>query len=105
MAVNRYDLINYIANSSGTTRGQVSVRFTREKAYKIVSAIISGFQLSMKNKEKFILSDVGVFTPKLIPDRKGVHPRTREEITIPEHYFVKFKPSKQLKRLIQRKEN
>lgn len=53
-------------------------------------------QMFSKKHDRYIIQGFGTFKVVKRKARKGVNPRTKQKITIPEKHAVKFKPSKKL---------
>lgn len=85
------DLIGLVASECNTTKKE-----TEAIINKTLEVIAGG----LKRNEKVNISGFGIFEIKERAERKGVNPRTREEITIPASKFPSFKPSKTLKDLM-----
>lgn len=86
--MNKSDLIDKIAKNSN---------LTKKDSEKALKACLDSIQEALSNGGKLTLTGFGTFTVKDRRERKGRHPQTGEEITIPESKVVKFRPGKNLK--------
>ncbi len=68
-------------------------------AQKIVDQILDSIRRHIVRGEKVVISGFGSFRLVTRKPRKGVNPRTGEEIVIPGRKTVSFRPSKYLKTL------
>lgn len=50
--------------------------------------------------QKLAITDFGTFEAKVVPERRGINPKTQERIMIPEHRKLKFTPSKAFKEML-----
>lgn len=71
--------------------------FSKKDSEKAVAAIIGAVTESLANGESVQLVGFGTFEVKARAARKGINPRTKEEITIPASKLPAFKAGKALK--------
>ncbi|MGM9970505.1 MAG: HU family DNA-binding protein [Anaeroplasma sp.] len=76
---------------------------SRRKAEEIVNLVFDSISEGLSNDDKVAISGFGNFEVRTRSARNGVNPRTGEEITIPAQSVPAFKPSKQLKDLVNKK--
>jgi nucleoid DNA-binding protein len=82
------ELIDKISGRVGKDHG-----FTQEFMRELVSIIESG----LKENGSVSISGFGKFEARWMDERKGTHPKTGEEITIPAQNKIVFKPYKALR--------
>ena len=70
---------------------------TKKDSEKVVNKVFELMERGLQNNDKVNIAGFGIFSVKERPERKGVNPRTREEITIPASNMPTFKASKTLK--------
>lgn len=70
---------------------------TKKESETVVNKVFELIARGLKNNDKVNIAGFGIFSIKERPERKGVNPRTREEITIPASKNPMFKASKTLK--------
>ncbi len=85
------DLISKIAKDSG---------LTKKDSEKALNACLDSIQKTLSNEGKLTLIGFGTFSVENRKARKGRHPQTGEEITIPESKVVKFRSGKNLREVI-----
>jgi len=83
--MNRRELINEIAKSSGLKHYEVK---------KLFSAFSESVTESLARGEKVTISGFGSFIPSKRRARIGINPHTKEKINIPATTTAYFKPSK-----------
>lgn len=81
------DLIEQIAQKS---------QLTKKDSEKALNGCLDAIQESLTRDGKLTLTGFGTFSVTERKERKGRHPRTGEEMTIPASKTVKFKPGKGL---------
>ncbi len=84
----KVELIGALAEKAG---------ITKKDADKYASAFIDVITEALKSGEKVTITGFGTFEVKERAERKGVNPRTKEEITIPASKLPSFKAGKSLK--------
>jgi len=80
--MNKADLINEVAESTG---------LTKVKASEVINTIVSAVQGALSKGEKVTLVGFGTFGTAKRKSRKGRNPKTGAELTIPEKTVVRFK--------------
>ena len=74
-----------------------SAELTKKDAEKAVNAVLENITAALKGGEKVALVGFGTFETRSREARKGLNPRTKEEITIPATVVPAFKAGKALK--------
>ncbi|MFV0413909.1 MAG: HU family DNA-binding protein [Oscillospiraceae bacterium] len=74
-----------------------TAELTKKDAEKAVNAVLETITEALKSGEKVSLVGFGTFETRQRPARKGLNPRTKEEITIPATVAPAFKAGKALK--------
>ena len=82
------DLIAQVAENAG---------LSKKDAEKAVSATLDAVTAALKAGDKVALVGFGTFETRNRPARKGLNPRTQQEITIPASTVPAFKAGKALK--------
>ena len=82
------DLIAQVAENAG---------LSKKDAEKAVSAMLDAVTGALKAGDKVALVGFGTFETRKRPARKGLNPRTQQEITIPASTVPAFKAGKALK--------
>lgn len=88
--MNKSQLIEAVSARSG-----LSKRASRAALEAALEAISS----TLKSGQEVQITGFGSFAVVLRNVRRGVHPRTRQAITIPSKWVVRFRPGKQLKKV------
>jgi len=71
---------------------------TKKEAGQALDSLLESIKATLNKKDgKIALPGFGSFSKTKRKARKGVNPRTGEQITIKAHNAVKFKPAKALK--------
>ena len=96
MAINKSDLINNLSKNFPN--------FLKRDILKIVDTIIDEIKDSLKKGERVELRDVFMFEAKKYKSKIARNPKTNEKIFLPEKKLVKFKISKNWKKIINEKE-
>ena len=86
--MNKAELITAVAQKSG---------LTRKDADKVVASVLESITETLASGEKVSIVGFGTFEVKERAERKGVNPRTKEEITIAASKLPAFKAGKALK--------
>ena len=86
--MNKTDLINYVADSTG---------LTKRAAAEAVAATFQGVNEGLTADGKVVVTGFGSFEVKARAARAGRNPKTGEAITIPAHKAVTFRAGKGLK--------
>jgi len=76
-------------------------RMSRKETEEVVDAFLDLIIEKLSLDEKVNLSGFGVFEVKNRKGRRGVNPRTRQEMTIPTVRVAKFRPGKTLKEAVK----
>jgi len=92
--LNKSQFINHLAKK---------MESTKVYAKRWLEAFLNGIQLNINSQDGVRLSGLGLFTRVRRKARIGRNPRTGEPINIPAKWAPKFKPSKKLKELVQKK--
>ena len=87
------ELIGAVAEKSG---------LSKKDSEAVVSAVVSSITEALANGEKVSLVGFGTFEVKTRSERKGINPRTKEEITIAASKLPAFKAGKALKDAISK---
>tara|TARA_B100000989_G_C19499950_1_gene453774 strand:+ start:101 stop:391 length:291 start_codon:yes stop_codon:yes gene_type:complete len=96
LAINKSDLINNLSKNFPN--------FLKRDILKIVDTIIDEIKASLKKGERVELRDVFMFEAKKYKSKIARNPKTNEKIFLPEKKLVKFKISKNWKKIINEKE-
>lgn len=91
--MNKQELVSSMAQRSG---------LTKKDAESALNAFTESVQTAMKKNEKVVLVGFGTFEARQRAERKGMNPRTKEEIRIPATTVPVFKAGKGLKEQIKR---
>lgn len=91
--MNKQDLINEIAKNLPSV--------SKNKIASAVSAFLATISEALSKGEKVTLSGFGTFYVGRRQARRGTHPRTGESITIPAASVPKFRPGRDLQKLIR----
>lgn len=75
---------------------------TKKDAEKAVAAVIEGITSALAAGDKVALVGFGTFETRNRPARKGLNPRTKQEITIPATTAPAFKAGKALKEAVNK---
>ena len=86
------DLAKKVAEKNGTTQ---------KDAAAAVDAVFDCIKEALKENEKVQIFGFGGFEVKTRAARKGINPRTKEAIEIPEAKNVKFSAGKALNELVK----
>ena len=86
------DLINSVAEKAN---------ITKKDAEMMVSTVFSSITEALANGEAVQLVGFGTFEVKERASRKGINPRTKEEITIDASKLPSFKAGKALKEAVK----
>ncbi len=72
-------------------------QLSKKDSEKAVTAVIDSITEALVEGDKVSLVGFGSFETKTRAERKGINPRTKEEITIPSSKLPAFKAGKALK--------
>jgi len=85
--MNKAELVASVAKSANTTKVQAEM---------VLNGVLKNMVKAMKTGEKVTLLGFGTFSVVERVEKKGRNPQTGQDITIPAHNAVKFKPGKTL---------
>jgi DNA-binding protein HU-beta len=86
--MNKAELVDSMARKSG---------LTKKDAELALNAFTSSVQTAIQQKDKVVLVGFGTFEVRERAERKGMNPRTKQEIRIPATAVPVFKAGKGLK--------
>ncbi len=86
--MNKKELINAIAKKEG---------ITKKEAETMVDAVFYTIAQNLISGEKVLITGFGTFNVHYRKERKGISPKTREEMIIPASRSLTFKPCTSLK--------
>ena len=87
------DLVNFVSKRSG---------LSKDKVLYAVNSFLEGLKNGIVNDGKVTLVGFGTFEVMKRKARKGRNPKTGMQINIPAKRYVKFKPGKALKSLVEK---
>ncbi len=85
--MNKAELVASVAKSANTTKVQAEI---------VLNGVLEHMVTAMKMGEKVTLLGFGTFSVVERVEKKGRNPQTGQDIIIPAHNAVKFKPGKTL---------
>jgi DNA-binding protein HU-beta len=85
--MNKADLINEIANSTG---------LTKSKSSEVIDSMINAIETSLSKGEKVTLVGFGTWETSTRQARKGRNPKTGAELSIPSKKVAKFRAGTKL---------
>jgi DNA-binding protein HU-beta len=85
--MNKGELVASIADARGITKAQ---------AEQALNTVLGYMANAMEKGEKVIITGFGSFRVVERAERKGRNPQTGQNIVIPSHNVVKFRPAKNL---------
>ena len=91
--MNKTELVASVADKAG---------MTKKDAEKALNAVVESVKEAVAQKEKVQIIGFGTFEAKVRNARKGLNPKTREEILIPEATAPVFKAGKDFKELVNK---
>jgi len=91
--MNKQELVAAVAQRAG---------LTKKDAAQAVDAFVEVVRNALAKKDTVRLIGFGTFSVRKRARRKGRNPRTRQPIDIPERYAPVFKPSNQLRELVNK---
>jgi DNA-binding protein HU-beta len=91
--MNKQELVAAVSQKSG---------LTKKDAAAAVDAFVSVVRDALKKKDTVRLIGFGTFSVRKRAARKGRNPRTKAPINIPERWAPVFKPSSQLRELVNK---
>lgn len=90
--MNKTELINAIAEKAGLNKAD---------SKKALEACIGAISEALQSGDKISLIGFGTFAVSERPERTGINPRTKEQITIEAKKIVKFKAGAELNEAIR----
>jgi DNA-binding protein HU-beta len=91
--LNKSDLVNAVAKGA---------KLSKKQAASALDATISAISDSMKKGQKVALIGFGTFSTAMRKARTGINPQTRKAIKIAAKRIPKFKPGKELKKVVSK---
>lgn len=76
--------------------------WTQSEAHRVVSDLFKLIADSLSNGDKVQILGFGTFQVRARNSRKGINPRTKEEILIPAHKLPAFSAGGSLKRAVNK---
>lgn len=73
---------------------------TKSEAAKIVEAIFNTVKTSLAGGRRVRIKNFGTFEVTTRPGRRGINPISGQEIFIPPHRGLSFRPARHLKKLV-----
>lgn len=92
------DLINAVNAAAADKNIELTKKDTRE----LLDIVFDVVAATIKEEERFSYPNFGTFAVKHRKAREGRNPRTGDKIKIPASYSVGFKPSPNLKDLVNK---
>jgi len=89
--VTKADIIDQVASATGLTKVEIEA---------VMGGIITTIISALKQNDRVELRGFGTFGVKRRDPRKARNPGTGEVVHLPERYVPTFKPSRQLKTVI-----
>lgn len=71
--------------------------YSKAEAQRVLESVIGLVSEKLVEGNTVELRGLGIFSPKLRPERVGRNPRTGESITTPAHYALAFKAGSEIK--------
>ena len=90
--MNKNDLIDYIAESTG---------LAKKECHVFVGSTITVLTEALARGEKVTVSGFGTFDVLTRKAKKGINPATGRKITIASHRVPRFRPGKSLKEALE----
>ena len=81
----------------------MQVGFSKQISERLIEEFFSLIELNLKKEKKIKISKFGTFSIRSKKSRIGRNPKTKENKTISERDVVLFKPSKEFKNYINKK--
>lgn len=91
--INKKDLVDFVAEQ---------VYLSKKDAEAAIDAAVELITKSLVEGSEVNVSNFGILTPKTRKTRIGTDPKTHEKITLEGKSTIVFRPSKQLKKLINK---
>ena len=83
----------------------MQVGFSKQISEKLIEEFFSIIIFNLTNKKNVKISKFGTFSIRFKNSRIGRNPKTKEKKEISERVVVLFKPSKELKKLLNKTQN
>lgn len=83
------DIIEKVEKNTGLNKKLVK---------RVINEFLSVLSDSLKEGERVEIRNFGIFKVKKVKEKLGRNPKTGEEIIIPQHFKIVFKPSKVFKK-------
>ena len=96
ITLTKKDLVNLVYMQLG---------FSKQISENLIEDLFSSIVLNIKKEKKLKLSKFGTFTIRKKDSRIGRNPKTKESKIISSREVVLFKPSKDFKELVNKKDN
>jgi nucleoid DNA-binding protein len=91
--LNKTDLVSAIARGA---------KLSKKQAASALDAALGAISDSMKRGQKVALIGFGTFSTAMRKARTGINPQTRKAIKIAAKRIPKFKPGKELKKMVSK---
>jgi DNA-binding protein HU-beta len=91
--LNKTDLVSAIAKGA---------KLTKKEAASALQAALGAISDSMRKGQKVALIGFGTFSTAMRKARTGINPQTKKAIKIAAKRIPKFKPGKELKKLVSK---
>ncbi len=89
------DIVNRLANATGITKFETEI---------LVDGFFKTVAEALANGEHLEVRGFGTFRTKKRPARNARNPRTGETVHLDEHYVPTFKPSRELRQVIDERQ-
>ena len=89
----KYNLVEKVAGE---------LNLTKKDATKVIDTVFKAAAEGLANGEIVKVCGFGTFVVKTKVERKGVNPKTKEAIIVPETKIVGFKPAEALKAKVKK---
>ena len=83
----------------------MQVGFSKQISEHLIDDFFSLIVMNLKKEKKLKITKFGTFTIRLKNSRVARNPKTKERKIVSERYVVLFKPSKNFKELINKKDD
>jgi DNA-binding protein HU-beta len=93
--MNKTGLVKYVSDKTLVRRNDLSI---------IIDVFLKGIKKALESGEKVALQDFGSFYIKEKSARTALNPHTQEVIDVPAKKVVKFRMSKELKKMVNNNE-
>jgi DNA-binding protein HU-beta len=89
--MNKKDLIRYVSDKTLVKQSDLLI---------ITNTLLRGIKEALEEGEMVSLNDFGSFSVKERKARTALNPRTQEVINVPAKRVIRFKPSMDLKKMV-----